>query len=49
MVPKEEEMGGQGGEEVGGEGGGGGEGGDCDGKAMMSWKYELEGYVILEG
>ena len=43
MVPKEEEMGGQGGEEEVGEGG------DCDGKAMMSWKYELEGYVILEG
>ena len=43
VVLKEEEMGGQGGEEVGGEGG------DCDGKAMMSWKYELEGYVILEG
>ena len=42
MVPKEEEMGGQGGEDVG-------EGGDCDGKAMMSWKYELEGNVILEG
>ena len=44
VVPKEEEMGGQEKrrEEVG-------EGGDCDGKAMMSWKYELEGYVILEG
>ena len=43
VVLKEEEMGGQGREEVG-------EGvGDCDGKAMMSWKYELEGYVILEG
>ena len=42
VVLKEEEMGGQGIEEVG-------EGGDCDGKAMMSWKYELEGYVILEG
>ena len=42
VVPKEEEMGGQGREKVG-------EGGDSDGKAMMSWKYELEGYVILEG